>query len=68
MYRGIKDLTDIEVRIVVEDGFYKVRIGRFPEGILFNGSYIAALSNQQKGMKKADLVSDPIVDSARYNF
>ena len=68
IYRGIKDLTDIEVRIVVEDGLYKVRIGRFPEGILFNGNYIAALSNQQKGMKKADLVSDPIVDSARYNF
>ena len=32
IYRGIKDLTDIEVRIVVEEGLYKVRIGRFPEG------------------------------------
>ncbi len=34
IYRGIKDLTDIEVRIVVEEGLYKVRIVRFPEGTM----------------------------------
>ena len=68
IFRGIKDLTDIEVRIIVEEGLYKVRIGRFPDGTKNDGIYLAALSEQEKMMKKADLVSDPIVDSARYNF
>ena len=68
IYRGIKDLTDIEVRIIVEEGLYKVRIGRFPEGTQDNGNYIAALSDQEKVRKKADMVSDPIVDSVPHNF
>jgi hypothetical protein len=68
IYREIKDLTDIEVRIILEEGLYKVRIGRFPEGTKYNGNFIAALSDQEMEGKKADLVSDPIADSVRYNF
>jgi hypothetical protein len=65
--KGIKDLTDIEVRIVVEKGLYKVRIARLPEETKFDANYLAALSDQEKVMKKSDIVSDPIVDSAACN-
>ncbi len=49
IYKGIKDLTDIEVRIIVEEGLYKVRIARFPEGTKYDGNYMSCSFRSGKG-------------------
>ncbi len=65
--KGIKNIPDVEVRIIVEEGLYKVRISRLPESVKFDKNYLAALSDREKVIPKDNLKSDPVVDSSDYN-
>jgi hypothetical protein len=63
---GIRNLTDIKVRVIVEQGLYKVRITRLPKGVKSKDDYIAALSEREKQMEQLQGKSDPIFYASDY--
>ena len=64
---GIKTRSNVKVRIVIEEGLYKVRIARLPDNVDLYVNYSASLSDQNRVMPQIDLKSDPIVDSLQYD-
>jgi hypothetical protein len=63
---GMRSLTDIKVRVIVEEGLYKVRITRLPKGVKSKDDYIAALSDLEKRAEQHQGKSDPISDASDY--
>jgi hypothetical protein len=65
--KRIKNLSDINVIIIVEEGLYKVRISRLPDAVKRKTNYIAAIAEHEKVMRQPMEVSDPVIDSSHYD-
>lgn len=63
---GMRNLTDIKVRVIVEEGLYKVRITRLPKGVKSQEDYIATLSVQEKQVEQHQGKSDIIADASDF--
>jgi hypothetical protein len=64
---GIKKLSDIHVKKVIDAGINKLRIIRLPEGMKSETALLAAPADRGKPVKQPARKSDPVVDTAQYS-